>query len=114
MANIKKRNGNIVPYDVSKIEAAITKAFAATEETPASLITPNSQIVSCKVQVELIKKYGTEEFTTSVEEVQDIVEKTLMQNFPATAKAYILYRKNHQNVRESESALLDVKKSIEG
>lgn len=114
MSKVTKRDGKVVDYNIEKIENAVAKAFVATQEVRTSLISSSVQEVAVDVERELEKKYGTEDFETNVEEIQDLVEKSLMKNgFPETAKAYILYRDNHEKLRNQEKAKFDVAHYIE-
>ena len=100
---IKNRNGETVPYDSKKIETAVQKAFMATRENG------NAHIIAALVESQL-----SDTETPTVEKIQDLVEESLMRlGFYKTAKAYILYRKNHQQFRNSKSCVLDVKKQME-
>lgn len=102
---IKKRNGNVVDFDATKIESAIEKAFAATG------ISDDSQKVCEKVYAELKEKY-TEEVPT-VEEIQDTVETVLIkEDYSDTAKAYILYRQKRIEQRADENVMVDVEKTM--
>jgi anaerobic ribonucleoside-triphosphate reductase len=91
---IKKRNGNIVPFDSSKITLAVAKAGKATgefEEREAKKIT--LRILTLAHQLRL----GPQ---PDVEEIQDIVERVLLDSpFYQSAKAYILYREQHAQIR---------------
>lgn len=82
---VKKRNGTIVDFDVTKIENAIDKANAETEEM---------DVADCEqVAYTVAHILKDSEGVVDVEEIQDLVEEQLMMlGFPKTAKAYILYR----------------------
>ena len=99
-SKIIKRDGSIVPFDLKKIERAIDKAMIAAREfkTGASLK------VSKKILEKLVaEKKRNNKLTPTVEYIQDLVEEELMmQKFPATAKAYILYRRQHADLRKKE------------
>ena len=98
MKNVVKRNGSIVPFDPQKIENAIAKAFMATEELGARDVSTMARAVELVVESNL---RDTKTKTPAVEEIQNEVENALVKfNFPKTAKAYILYRKQHENIRE--------------
>lgn len=102
---IKKRNGNIVDFDISKIENAIEKSFAATG------ITDDSQQVCEKVYESLKEKYKDE--IPTVEEIQDIVEAVLIkEDYTETAKAYILYRQKRIEERADKNVMVDVEKTM--
>ena len=94
---IIKRDGRVVPFDKDRITAAVTKAMVAANEF--SQFAPER--LRDSVLTELQKIGGNEKsFMPSVEQLQDIVEKQLILNkFPATAKAYILYRQRHAEMR---------------
>lgn len=96
IAKIRKRDGTLQSFDSSKIASAIYKALEAVGETNA---VRTSRHLSEEVVSALEEQYGRE--IPSVEDVQDIVERTLIRNNLArAAKAYILYRSRHQEVRE--------------
>ena len=91
---IKKRDGRIVPFDKKKIRMAVLKAMKAVgegDEKAAETIA--SEVVSS------LKK--SDKVIPAVEEVQDLVEEALMKRgFYKVAKAYILYRALHNQIRE--------------
>ncbi len=98
---IKKRDGRIVEFDQSKIARAIEKALIATNTTDGK----NAWKLSDKVVAILNKKFKGDEIP-GVEDIQDIVEKVLMEaKFEEAAKAYILYREQRRKIRETEKAL---------
>lgn len=112
MKNVIKRNGSVVPFDPKKIENAIAKAFIATEELGARDVSTMARAAELVVESNLRE---SQKKTPSVEEIQNEVENVLVKfNFPKTAKAYILYRKQHENIRETEATLLDYKKLVDG
>lgn len=95
---IKKRNSMVVPFDRTKIELAMDKAFTATEtaHTPDTLRTLTDEVIA-----ELEVRF--EEEIPSIEHIQDIVEQKLAhEGFFTVAKAYILYRKQRAQAREEE------------
>ena len=107
---VKKRNGNIVEFDVTKIENVVVKALMATNEVPAREVSSVARAVGLMV---VSKLEGRK--TATVEEIQDQVEMTLMQcGYPKTAKAYIIYRRQHQQVRDTKQTLLDYKALVNG
>ena len=91
---IKKRNGRVVEFDSSKITAAIAKAGKATGEF--------SQREAKKMTLRVLTlahelRLGP---TPEVEEIQDIVERVLLDSpYYKTAKAYIIYREQHAQIR---------------
>ncbi|MBS7628628.1 vitamin B12-dependent ribonucleotide reductase [Candidatus Bathyarchaeota archaeon] len=100
---IRKRDGRIVDFDQEKITAAIFKAAESVGGRDRDL----AKQLSDKVVEILSCRFGRDG-TPTVEEVQDLVEKVLIENGHAkTAKAYILYRQRRRDVRESRTMLLD-------
>jgi ribonucleoside-diphosphate reductase alpha chain len=97
---IKKRIWEIVPFDLTRIEIAISKAYQATNNENADIT-----ILIDDIYKQLQDKQQTlrEGEYIDVEYIQDIVEKTLMkyESFE-TAKTYILYRQEHKKQREQE------------
>jgi len=94
---IKKRDGRIVDFEPNKITEAIWKAAQAVGGKDKEL----SKKLSAQVVEILEKKYDGISREPTVEEIQDIVEKVLIENGHAkTAKAYILYRQQHKELRE--------------
>lgn len=112
MENIIKRNGSKAPFEAEKIENAIAKAFVSTSEIPARDISAMARAIELIVESTL-NTDGKD--TPTVEEIQDVVEKTLMKcGYQETAKAYILYRNQHEKVRQAEETLIDYKKLVDG
>jgi len=98
---VRKRDGRLEPFDQERITNAIWKAAKAVGGKDRE----KAKQLSDKVVAELQKHFGDEGVPT-VEEIQDIVEKTLIEDGHArTAKAYILYRKQHQDLRELAALL---------
>lgn len=93
---IIKRNGDVVPFDRTKIVNAIYKAAAALGGHDR----PLSETLAARVEEALWAADGT----PSVEEIQDRVERVLIDHGHArTAKAYILYREERARMRRSKS-----------
>ncbi|MBC8536183.1 anaerobic ribonucleoside triphosphate reductase [Feifania hominis] len=104
---ITKRDGRVVPFDPSKIAGAISKAFAATKspKSEAECAALAGEVVASLLEDGLI--------TPSIEQIQDTVEKVLIQNgFVRTAKAYILYRAERSRVREMDNRLMKTYQDI--
>jgi len=98
--NIIKRDGRIVEYSIDKIQNAIEKALLATGKS-----TKKAVALAKQVEKNLNAKFDNK--TPSVEQIQDEVEKTLMESkLDQVAKAYILYRDNRNKVREMNSNLM--------
>ena len=101
MKFVLKRDSKLEPFDQERITIAIWKAARAVGGTDKA----QAKNLSDQVVVELQKTYGDDGVPT-VEEVQDMVEKRLIENGHAsTAKAYILYRKQHTDMRELAALL---------
>lgn len=91
---VRKRDGTLAPFDSSKITVAITKAGVATGEFGK----PEALILTAKVLK--ILPGATKLQTPDVEGVQNVVEKVLLSSpYQQTAKAYILYREQHAQLR---------------
>ena len=98
---VRKRDGKLEPFDQERITNAIWKAAKAIGGKDREL----AKRLSDQVVNMLQERFG-EEGVPTVEEIQDLVEKVLIENGHArTAKAYILYRKQHQDLRELAALL---------
>ncbi|MBO7148560.1 MAG: ribonucleoside triphosphate reductase, partial [Clostridia bacterium] len=109
MYQVLKRDGKVVDFDLSKISDAITHAFEAQEvETHPSII----DFLTLKVTAEFAPK--VKEGLIAVEDVQDSVESVLVKaGYAEVAKAYILYRKQREKLRNMKSTILDYKKIVD-
>lgn len=93
---VRKRDGAIVSFSQERITQAILKAMTVGGEGELK----ESQKVSDRVIKELLKKYPPKQIL-GIEQIQDIVEETLiLEEYPKTAKAYILYRRERTELRE--------------
>lgn len=103
MEYIVKRDGRVVPFDETKITTAIWKSMRAVGE-------PDE--VESKRLAEFVTGLLKERFQHEppiVEEIQDLVEETLVEaGYTRVAKAYILYRKQHADLREMHGLLTEV------
>jgi len=108
ITRIQKRNGNIVDFDMKKIEDAI---FAA-----AKAVGGNDKIESARL-AKMISNIVEEAYGVgipTVEDVQDVVEKVLMEEGHAkTAKAYILYRDRRNTLRDHNNLFIDAENLID-
>ncbi len=101
MKQIRKRNGELVPFDESKIYNAIYAANKAVKDEP--MVSIDFEYLTKKVCAAIPDDDCT------VERVQDIVESMLIRyDYEKTAKAYILYRAEHAKIREAESDLMHI------
>lgn len=95
---IKKRSGQIVDFDASKICSAIARAGKETEEFSESV----AKTLTLRV-LQLTQQIIKDEIPT-VEEIQDMVEEVLISSaYKKTARAYIIYREQHAKIREIAS-----------
>lgn len=110
MYKVIKRDGSIVPFDISKIASALTKAFEAGNKQ----FTPNIiDFLALKVTSDYEPKI--KDGTIGVEEIQDSAESVLVQaGYADVAKSYILYRKQREKVRNMKSTILDYKDAVDG
>ena len=109
MYQVVKRDGTIAEFDISKISAAITKAFDALEkQSHPSVI----DLIALHVTADFESKVKDGKVT--VEEIQDSVEKVLSESgYADVAKAYILYRRQREKIRNVNSALLNYKDLVD-
>ncbi len=105
MYQVVKRDGEICDFNLSKISTAITKAFQ-------SQALPYNQdiidLLSLKVTADYAEKIVDQKI--GVEQIQDSVERVLIKTgYSEVAKAYILYRKQREKIRNMKSTILDYK-----
>lgn len=115
---VVKRSGSIENYDRRKIEAAIEKAYLATD-TPVADASGNSGPSLCAALVEkrlaALAKERHPHSIPAIEEIQDIVESVLIERGEAAAaKAYILYRARHEAMRDARKLSLDISATMDG
>jgi ribonucleoside-triphosphate reductase len=103
ITKIKKRDGREVPFNIEKISNAIFKAAKAAGGQDYDMAVALSEEVAEILERDYIHK------VPEVEEIQDIVEKVLIESGHArTAKEYILYRAERNRVREMNTRLMKV------
>ncbi|HPV21756.1 MAG TPA: anaerobic ribonucleoside-triphosphate reductase, partial [bacterium] len=108
MFSLKKRDGSLVTFDLVRIKEAIKKAFDATEMIYNEDIL---DILSLRVTANFQSRIKDD--VIMLEDVQDCVEKTLEQTgYTEVAKAYILYRKQREKLRNMKSTMVDYKNII--
>lgn len=108
MINVVKRDGQVGEFNLKKISEAITKAFKATEKFYTEEII---SLLALRVTSDFQNKIKDE--TIHVEDIQDSVEIVLEQTgYTDVAKAYILYRKNREKIRNMKSTILDYKEIV--
>jgi len=95
-SSVRKRDGRLAEFDRGRITNAIRKAFEAVDRNNVN----KSKELSDQVVDVIEKRFGKEGVPT-VEEIQDIVEETLIKTkFVEVSKAYILYRQQHTDMRK--------------
>ena len=109
MYQVLKRDGKVVDFDISKISAVITKAFEA-QQMP---IHPSViDFLALKVTADFASKIEND--LIAVESIQDSVESVLVQaGYAEVAKAYILYRRQREKMRQMKSTILDYKETVD-
>ncbi len=109
MYKVKKRDGKIVNFEIEKITNAMKKAFEAAETKYDNDII---DFLAIKVTADFKDKIKDE--IINVEDIQDSVENVLMKgDYIDVAKAYILYRKLHEKMRNVKSTALDYKNVVD-
>lgn len=106
---IIKRDGRKVPYEISKIQDAILMAATAVEGS--ANVKENIKLAedTAKVVNEKLNETFTARRSPTVEQVQDIVEKSLIsEGHAAVAKEYILYRAERNRTREMKADLMKI------
>ncbi|SDM54572.1 anaerobic ribonucleoside triphosphate reductase [Acetanaerobacterium elongatum] len=103
---IKKRSGEVVPFNSIKIRTAISKANQSVDGelmSDAALDALTAQVVAALPDGQV----------PTVEQIQDRVEEVLISSgFAKTAKSYILYRAAHAKIRQTEADLMDIYKEL--
>ena len=109
MYNVIKRDGKIVDFNLSKIAEAITMAFEAQEKDFNQNII---DFLALKVTADFEPKI--KDHHIAVEDIQDSVESVLVQaGYADVAKAYILYRRQREKLRNIKSTILDYKQIVD-
>ena len=108
MFQVIKRNGELADFTLVKIEDAIMKAFYATDMQYTKDIV---DLLALRVTAEFQDK--VKDGQIHVEDIQDSVEKVLEQaGYAEPAKAFILYRKQREKMRNMKSTILDYKEIV--
>ena len=107
LCSVIKRNGLNAPFDESKIHSAILRAGLASQEydeTEAGLLT---------AQVIKVLSHKFQHTPPAIENIQDVVEQVLISaNHFRTARSYIVYREQHQKLRQDRHTMVDVASSV--
>lgn len=108
MYQVIKRDGKITDFDLNKVSIAITKAFEAQNKQYVPAII---DMLTLRVTADFENKI--ENNLVHVEDIQDSVEHVLEQSgYTDVAKAYILYRKQREKIRNMKSTILDYKEVV--
>ncbi len=109
MYTVLKRDGRIINFDIQKIMNAIKLAFDAQERDYTQDII---DFLALKVTADFEPKI--KDHSISVEDIQDSVEAVLIQaGYGDVAKAYILYRRQHEKLRNIHTSTLDYKSTVD-
>jgi anaerobic ribonucleoside-triphosphate reductase len=103
--NVKKRTGEIVPFEGTKILDAVEKAFSATGYSEVAAKASAAATYS-RVYRDLQVQVAPYKEVISVEEIQDYVERSLMASSPDVARVYIIYRSEHEKARVTAGRLM--------
>ena len=110
MIKVIKRDGETAEFSLNKITEAIKKAFKATKKEYNNEIL---ELLSLRVTADFQHKMNGD--TIGVEQIQDSVERVLEQTgYTDVAKAYILYRKQRERIRNMKNTILDYKDVVNG
>ena len=108
MYRVVKRDNSVAEFDIKKISEAIIKAFEATEKQYNNSVI---DLLALKVTADFEPKI--KDGLIAVEDIQDSVEEVLSQaGYADVAKAYILYRKQREKLRNMKSTILDYKETV--
>ena len=108
MYQVVKRDGKVAEFDIAKIGEAIKKAFESQEKQyhPSTI-----DFLALKVTADFEPKIKNS--LVAVEDIQDSVESVLIQaGYADIAKAYILYRRQREKIRNLKSTILDYKELV--
>ena len=109
MYQVIKRDGHVAEFSLNRISSAIMKAFDATHIPYAPDVI---DLLSLQVTADYADKIR--DGRIDVETIQDSVEAVLQRaGYAEVAKAYILYRKNREKLRNMSSTILDYKKLVD-
>ena len=109
MYQVQKRDGKVTEFSLDKITSAITKAFTASNHPYHNSVI---ELLALHVTADFEKKIR--DGLINVEDIQDSVEKILSESgYADVAKAYILYRKQREKIRNINSTLLNYKDLVD-
>ncbi len=106
---VEKRDGRLVPFEIGKIRRAIQQAFEAHSVNYDNTVL---DLLALRTTAEF--EAGVRHGIITVEQIQDAVEIVLIQaGYAKVARAYILYRKQHEKARNALNTLLDYRKVVD-
>ena len=109
MYKVVKRDGALADFDIAKISTALRKAFDAQGKNSHPTVI---DLLALKVTADFEPKIKDDKI--AVEDIQDSVEAVLIQSgYADVAKAYILYRKQREKIRNMKSTILDYKDIVD-
>jgi len=109
MYKVRKRNGKVVNFEITKISNAMKKAFEASEKKY-----DDDMIDFLAIKVTSDFEGKVKDNIINVEDIQDSVESVLIKgDYVDVAKAYILYRNLHEKLRNAKSTVLDYKNVVD-
>ena len=110
---IVKRDGSIEKYDRWKIASAISRAVSAVQGMEDKDLTEKlTEKTEDKLREFMQGRHPNS--APAIEEIQDIIEEVMMESVPKIAKAYILYRAQHEAMRDSKKLILDINNTMDG
>ena len=110
VTTLRKRDGKLVPFDSFKVANAVFKAAESVGGKDFGLALSLAKQVD-----EIINARFHPNSIPAVEEIQDIVEKVLIENGHArVAKSFILYREQHRKIRSAKNLVLDIANTMNG
>ncbi len=105
---VQKRGGEKVLFDIQKIKTAIRKAFDATKTTYSEDI-----LILLALRVSASIQPSIKNNEVHLEHIQDAVEQVLVESgFSRVAKAYILYRNQHEKIRNLDTTMLNFSRTV--
>src|SRR6056297_1931374 len=105
---VKKRDGTTVKFNTDKIKNAVLKAASAVDLDDENI----GEIITQEV-TSYLKIFFGEKGIPEVEQIQDLVEKVLIEKgYAEVAKAYILYREQHNKLRDTKKMFNDAIKTM--
>ena len=109
MYRVVKRDGKVADFDLDKIRNAVKKAFDGCNKPYADDVI---DLIALRVTSNFAPK--VHDHLIGVEDIQDSVERVLSDaGYADVAKAYILYRRQHENLRNIQNTTLDYKKLVD-